>query len=158
MRIALGCDHNGLELKHQMMGLLQELGHECQDLGCYDTSSVDYPDVAREVAEAVTESRFDHGVLICGTGIGMSISANKVHGVRAAICHDVFSARRARQHNDANVLCLGSEVIGNGPALEVVRAYVEAHFEGDRHTRRVEKIAAMESNAVSEKPTTPRSR
>jgi ribose 5-phosphate isomerase B len=152
VRIALGCDHNGLELKNTMIGLLQELGHECQDFGCYDTDSVDYPDVAREVAEAVAESRFDHGVLICGTGIGMSISANKVHGVRAGLCHDVFSARRARQHNDVNVLCLGSYVIGKGLALEVVKAYVEAHFEGERHARRVEKIAAMESNAALEKP------
>ena len=158
MRIALGCDHNGLELKRLTMGLLQELGHECQDMGCYDTNSVDYPDVAREVAEAVAESRFDHGVLICGTGIGMSISANKVHGIRAALCNDVFSARRARQHNDANVLCLGSDVLGKGPALEVVTAYVEARFEGERHARRVEKIAAMESDAASEKPKAPYSR
>lgn len=151
MRVALGCDHNGLELKRQVMGLLEELGHECQDFGCYDTNSVDYPDVAREVAQAVEESRFDHGVLICGTGIGMSISANKMPGIRAALCHDVFSARRAREHNDANVLCLGSYVIGEGPALEVVKAYVEAQFEGGRHARRVEKIAALEGKTPSEK-------
>ncbi|MBI2855612.1 MAG: RpiB/LacA/LacB family sugar-phosphate isomerase, partial [Chloroflexi bacterium] len=115
MKIALGSDHNGVELKGHIAGLLQELGHEYQDLGCYDTSSVDYPDIAKEVGQAVGGGLFDQGVLICGTGIGMSIAANKVPGVRAALCHDPFSARRAREHNDANILCMGGSVIESGP-------------------------------------------
>ena len=115
MKVALGCDHNGVDMKSQLMGLLKELGYEYQDFGCYDTDSVDYPDVAREVAQAVGENRFDRGMLICGTGIGMSITANKVPGVRAALCHDTFSARRAREHLDANVLCLGGQARDDDP-------------------------------------------
>ena len=145
MRIALGSDHNGVELKQLVSSLLQELGHEYQDMGCYDTNSVDYPDIAKEVGQAVGEGLFDQGVLICGTGIGMSIAANKVTGVRAALCHDPFSAQRAREHNDANVLCMGGSVIESDPALEIVRAYLEAQFEGGRHARRVEKIANVEN-------------
>ena len=145
MHIALGCDHRGLSLKHLIMNLLTEMGHSCHDFGCYDDSSVDYPDVAREVAEAVAEGRFERGILICSTGIGMSIVANKVRGIRAALCSDVLSARRARQHNDANILCLGQEVVGQDMAQEVVKAYLAAEFEGGRHQRRLQKIAAMES-------------
>jgi ribose 5-phosphate isomerase B len=107
MRIALGCDHRGFELKQVIMGLLQELGHSYHDFGCYGTDSVDYPDLAQKVGEAVASPDFDHGILICSTGIGMSIAANKIKGVRAALCHDTFTAQRARQHNDANILCLG---------------------------------------------------
>ena len=158
MRVALGCDHNGLDLKRKVMGLLQELGHEYQDFGCYDTSPVDYPDVAGEVAQAVVEGRFEHGVLICGTGIGMSIAANKVSGVRAALCNDLFSAHRAREHNGANVLCMGSDVTGHGLALAIVKAYLEAQFEGGRHARRVDKIAALESKSLSDKAQAPISR
>ena len=144
MRIAVGCDHNGLELKRSVLSLLSSLGHQHQDFGCYTSDSVDYPDIAARVARAVGQGEFDQGILICGTGIGMCITANKVKGVRAALCHDVFSAQRARQHNDANVLCLGGQVVGPGPALEIVRAYLEASFEGGRHARRVAKVVALE--------------
>jgi len=144
LRIAVGCDHNGLELKRAILNLLSSLGHQHHDFGCYTSDPVDYPDVAARVARAVGQGEFDHGILICGTGIGMCITANKVKGVRAALCHDVFSAQRARQHNDANVLCLGGQVVGSGPAGEIVRAYLEASFEGGRHARRVAKVAALE--------------
>ena len=144
LRIAVGCDHNGVELKRQLMGLLQELGHEYLDFGCYDSNAVDYPDVAEAAAQAVGAGRCDQGMLICGTGIGMSIAANKVAGVRAALCHSAFSARRARAHNDANIICLGGQVIDEDTARETVRAYLDAEFEGGRHARRVGKINALE--------------
>ena len=112
MRIAIGSDHAGFTMKQDIVGLLSELGHSYEDFGCFNSNSVDYPDIARPVAEAVSQKKFDHGILICSTGIGMSIVANKVPGIRAAVCHDTFSARRAREHNDANVLCLGEWVIG----------------------------------------------
>ena len=145
MRIAIGSDHAGFELKQAVISLLSELGHSYEDFGCYDTSSVDYPDIGRSVAEAVAEGRFDHGILVCSTGIGMSIVANKVNGIRAALCQDTFSARRAREHNDANVLCLGEWVTGEGLAREIVATYLLSEFVGGRHARRVEKIQALES-------------
>ena len=149
MKIALGCDHNGLLLKQAIIQLLKEMNHEAVDLGCYDTTSVDYPDVAKAVAQAVAQGQCQHGMLVCGTGIGMSMAANKVKGVRAALCHDVFSARRAREHNDANVLCMGGQVVGVGPALEVVKSYLSVAFEGGRHARRVGKIVDMEKTGTS---------
>lgn len=145
MRVAVGCDHAGFALKQTIMGLLSELGHSYQDFGCYDTNSVDYPDFGRPVAEAVSAGGFDHGILVCSTGLGMSIVANKVKGVRAVVCHDTFSARRAREHNDANVLCLGEWVVGQGVAREVVTAYLNSEFVGGRHAGRLEKIQALES-------------
>ncbi len=144
MRVAVGCDHAGFNLKQSLAGLLSELGHEHEDFGCFDTSSVDYPDIALAVAEAVSERSFDCGLLVCSTGIGMSIVANKVKGVRAAVCHDTFSARRAREHNDANVLCLGEWVVGQGLARDIVATYLGAEFAGGRHARRIEKITALE--------------
>jgi len=144
MRIAIGSDHAGFTMKQAIVGLLSELGHKYEDFGCFNCSSVDYPDIARPVAEAVSQKKFDHGILICSTGIGMSIVANKVPGIRAALCHDTFSARRAREHNDANVLCLGEWVIGQGLMREIVTTYLSADFVGGRHARRVEKIHAME--------------
>ena len=126
------------------MGLLAETGHSCEDYGCYDTVSVDYPDVGRAVAEAVSQGKCERGILICSTGIGMSIVANKVRGIRAALCHDTFSARRCREHNDANVLCLGESVVGRGLAGDIIATYLSADFAGGRHARRVEKIAALE--------------
>jgi len=148
MRIAIGCDHRGLNLKMAIMELLSELGHEYEDLGCYDTGSVDYPDTGGKVAQAVAKRRVDHGILVCSTGIGMSIAANKVPGVRAALCHDTFSAQRSRAHNDANVLCLGEWVVGEGLAKEIVKAYLSAEFEGGRHTRRLEKVRALEEGKL----------
>jgi ribose 5-phosphate isomerase B len=143
MRIVIGCDHRGLDTKKLVMELLGAAGHEASDLGCYTTEPVDYPDIAWEVATAVARGDFERGILICNTGIGMSMAANKVKGIRAALCCDAFMARRARQHNDANVLCLGTEL---GPELtgDIVSAYLTTDFEGGRHQRRVEKIAAIE--------------
>jgi len=144
MRIALGCDHRGWNLKQAIISLITELGHSYEDFGSYDTNPADYPDSACLVAEAVGEGRFDYGILICSTGIGMSIAANKVKGIRAAVCGDVFAVRRARQHNDANVLCLGGGIQGQDLAEEIVRVFLDTEFEGGRHIRRLEKIKAME--------------
>lgn len=145
MRIAIGCDHRGTNLKHAIIPVISETGHNHKDFGCYDTVSVDYPDIALKVAEAISKGDFDLGILICGTGIGMSITANKVKGVRAALCHDIFTSRRARLHNNANVLCLGEDVTGPGSAKEIVRAFLETKFEGGRHGCRVDKITAAET-------------
>ena len=145
MRIAIGSDHAGFALKQAIIGLLAELGHSYEDFGCYNTSPVDYPDIGRPVAGAVSQGKFDRGILVCASGIGMCIAANKVPGIRAAVCHDTFSARRAREHNDANVLCLGECVIGQGVMREVVATYLSAEFVGGRHARRLEKINAIES-------------
>ena len=148
MLIAIGCDHRGLNLKTAIMELLSELGHEYEDFGCYDTGAVDYPDTGGKVAQAVARGRVDHGILVCSTGIGMSIVANKVPGVRAALCHDTFSAQRSRAHNDANVLCLGEWVVGKGLAKEIVKAYLAAEFEEGRHARRLEKVRALEEGKL----------
>jgi len=143
MRIAIGCDHRGLDLKQFIIKLVTEMGHNYEDFGCYTADSVDYPDIAKKVAEAVTRGDFKHGILICDTGIGMSIAANKVRGIRAALCHDVFSARRARQHNDANILCLRAAE-GQGVVSEIVETFLTTEFEGGRHERRLDKVRAME--------------
>jgi len=145
MRIAIGCDHRGLNLKQFVIKLIAEAEHSYEDFGCYTTESVDYPDIAKKVAEAVTRGYFECGILICDTGIGMSVAANKVKGIRAALCHDAFSARRARQHNDANILCLGAgEEEEQEPVAEIVNAFLTSEFEGGRHRRRVDKIRKME--------------
>ena len=139
----IGCDHRGLELKQFIIPLVTRMGHSCEDAGSYTAESVDYPDIARDVAGAVARGEFDYGILICDTGIGMSIAANKVSRIRAALCCDVFSAARARQHNDANVLCLAArdnlEV-----AAEIVDAFLVTQFEGGRHLRRLDKIKSIE--------------
>ena len=148
MRIAIGSDHTGVELRETLREQLTALGHEAFDLsavGGSDEGRVDYPDVARPLAEAVAAGQYDLGVLICSNGVGMSIAANKVKGVRAALCHDTFSARRARQHTDANILCLGSWCIGPGVAQEVLAAFLEGQFEGGRHARRLDKVKAIEA-------------
>lgn len=144
MKIAVGCDHRGYPLKQEIAEEIKGLNHEIKDFGTFTETPVDYPDYALEVARAVARGECDSGILICGTGIGMSVAANKIKGIRAARCQDCFSARMAKQHNDANVLCLGGMVMGPGLAREVVRAYLEAKFEGGRHARRLEKIAAVE--------------
>ena len=142
MHIAIGCDHHGLNLKQSIIKLITEAGHNYQDFGCYTADSVDYPDIAKKVAGAVAAGSFERGILICDTGIGMSIAANKVKGIRAALCHDAFSARRIRQHNDANVLCLRAEE--QESVSEIVNAFLTGEFEGGRHRRRVDKIRRME--------------
>ena len=147
MRIALGCDHRGLALKQAIMPLLQNLGHSFHDFGCYSADSVDYPDIAQKVAEAVDSGDFDHGILVCSTGIGMSIAANKIKGIRAALCHDTFTAQRARQHNDANVLCIGGQNIEVNSALEIVKNYLSTDFEGGRHIPRLNKVEALETKS-----------
>ncbi|HHS97101.1 MAG TPA: ribose 5-phosphate isomerase B [Chloroflexi bacterium] len=144
MRIAVGADHGGYSLKEAVVRYLIAEGHQVEDVGTHDETSTDYPDYAVQVARAVAEGRADLGVLVCGTGIGMSIAANKVRGVRAALATDCYMARMAREHNDANVLCLGGRVLGTGSALEIVRAFLEARFAGGRHARRVGKIEAIE--------------
>jgi len=144
MRIAIGCDHRGLELKQLVMKLIAQTGHSYEDFGSYSTDSVDYPDIAKKVAEAVARGEFTYGILICGTGIGMSIAANKVKGIRAALCHDAFNACRARQHNNANILCLSAEEEQN-IVPDILNAFLTSEFEGGRHQRRVDKITEMES-------------
>ena len=144
MRIAIGCDHRGLGLKQSVIKLIADTGHSYEDFGCETTEPVDYPDIAKQVAIAVAGSDFERGILVCGTGIGMSIAANKVKGIRAARCHNAFSACRARQHNDANILCLGvGEEEEQVP--EIVDAFLTCEFEGGRHQRRVDKIRDMEN-------------
>jgi len=143
VRIAIGCDHWGVNLKQSVIKLLTDAGHSYEDFGCYTTESVDYPDIARKVAEAVARGDFERGILICYNGIGMSIAANKVKGIRAALCYNAFNACRTRQHNDANILCLGAEV-EQEPVPEIVNAFLTGEFEGGRHQRRVDKIRDME--------------
>lgn len=144
MRIALGSDHGGYRLKEKIKEMLEEKDIEYRDFGTFSTESVDYPDFAEKVAAAVAKGEWDQGILCCGTGIGVSITANKVPGIRAAVCGDCFSAKMARQHNNANILCLGERVVGVGLAMEIVNSWLEASFEGGRHQRRVDKISDVE--------------
>jgi len=146
-RIAIGCDHRGFALKQLITPFLQKAGRSYQDFGCHSTGPVDYPDIAQKVGEAVASGEFERGVLICSTGIGMCIAANKIKGVRAALCCDVFAAQRARQHNDANVLCLGGEDVDTKSALEIVKTFLATDFEGGRHVQRVNKIRALEEDS-----------
>ncbi|MEA3253445.1 MAG: ribose 5-phosphate isomerase B [Chloroflexota bacterium] len=146
MNIALGCDHRGLKVKQAVIEFLSEMDRSYHDFGCYSTESVDYPDIAREVGEAVASGKYEQGLLICSTGIGMSIAANKIKGIRAALCCDAQSAQRARQHNDANVLCLRGEDIELEAALEIVKAYLSSTFEGGRHARRLKRVEDMEKD------------
>jgi len=146
VRIALGCDHRGLNLKQAIISFITKTEHSYEDFGGYDTTPVDYPDIAQKVAEAVARGEFDCGILVCSSGIGMCIAANKVKGIRAAVCHNMFTVRRARQHNDANILCLGAEVVGEDSVKEIVQTFLDTGFEGGRHTQRLEKIKALEVN------------
>ena len=146
MRIAIGSDHRGYHLKEQIIGMLRSKGHEVLDEGTCGTESVDYPDFAKKVADSVASGKTELGILVCGTGIGMSITANKVHGVRAAVCRTEFEAKMARAHNDANILCLGQRVTGPGLAKEIVRAFLQARFTAEeRHLRRVNKVRKIEN-------------
>jgi ribose 5-phosphate isomerase B len=139
--IGLGCDHGGLELKNEVIKYLESNGIEYKDFGTKTSDSVDYPTYAKLVANAVASGECDKGILICGTGIGISIAANKVKGIRCALCHDVFSAKATREHNDSNILAMGGRVIGPGPAIEVVKAWLGTEFSGDeRHIRRINMI------------------
>lgn len=144
MKIAIGCDHGGLEHKNAIAEHLKERGFEICDFGIYEQTSVDYPDIAVKVTAAIKSGECERGILVCGTGIGMSLAANKVKGIRAAVCSDHFSAKYTRLHNDSNVLCLGGRVIGIGTALELADLFVDTEFEGGRHQKRVDKITAIE--------------
>lgn len=144
--LAIGCDHGGFELKNQIIEHLKEQGINVKDFGSYDLGSVDYPDIALKVTKSITDGEAKLGILVCGTGIGMSIAANKVKGIRAAACSEAFSARYTRMHNDSNVLCLGGRVIGPGVALELVDLFINTPFEGGRHARRVQAIMDIENN------------
>ncbi|MCP4899421.1 MAG: ribose 5-phosphate isomerase B [bacterium] len=148
MIITLASDHAGTELKSTLCTLLESTEAEVHDLGPHDTASVDYPDFAHRLAAEVESGRADLGVLICGTGLGMSMAANRHPGVRAALCHDAFTAEMARRHNNANVVCIGARVTGESVAEQIVRVFIETPFEGDRHSRRVNKI-----NCPQEAPT-----
>lgn len=140
MEIALGCDHGGLELKKELLPLLERAGHSIVDFGTFTEDSVDYPDFADQVCAALKENRCARGILICGTGIGMSIAANRHRHIRAALCHEAFTARMSREHNDANILCLGARVLGIAIALDIVRIWLETEFVGGRHLRRINKM------------------
>ena len=138
--IALGCDHGGFELKQEVIQYLKANQIEYKDYGCYDTASVDYPVYARKVAKAILDGEAEKGILICGTGIGISIAANRIKGIRAALCSDCFSAQATREHNDANILCMGGRVVGIDLALDIVDTWLRTEFEGGRHKRRVDMI------------------
>jgi len=144
MQLVIGCDHAGLDLKQELLNHLESKGHAVEDVGTYDGASIDYPDYAEKVARAVADGKAKLGLLVCGSGQGMCMAANKVHGVRAAVCSDTFSAHAVREHNDANVLCLGQRVVGPGLAQEIVDTFLNAEFEGGRHARRVGKIMDLE--------------
>src|SRR5947209_4428717 len=145
MKIAIGSDHRGYDVKRRVISVLEKLGHEVLDVGPEGRESVDYPDYAFQVALAVGEGRADRGVLIDGTGIGMCIAANKVGGVRAAPCHDSITAEMSRRHNDANVLCLSADLLGDELIERMIRIWLETEFESGRHARRVEKITKFEA-------------
>lgn len=145
MKIIVGSDHGGFQLKGTVVKELEALGHQVFDAGTYTADPVDYPDIAKDCARRVAEGEFQRGILVCGTGVGISIAANKVPGVRAACVSDTFSAKMARAHNDANVLCFGERVVGPGLAGELVRAFLTTEFEGGRHERRVDKIRQLDA-------------
>ena len=141
MKIAVGSDHGGFELKQLVIDFLKKIGQEVDDVGCYNTESVDYPDVADKVCAGVQSAACERGILICGTGIGVSIAANRNRDIRAALCHESYTARMSREHNNANVLCLGGRVLGPEIALDIVGTWVETEFAGERHQRRLDKLS-----------------
>lgn len=145
MKITIGSDHGAVELKEEVKRVLQEFADiQVTDIGTFGTEAVDYPDIAEKVCADVVGGRADRGIVLCGTGLGISMAANKIHGIRCALCNDVFSARMSREHNDANVLAMGGRVLGFGPAGEILRVWLTSEFTGGRHARRVKKIMALE--------------
>ncbi|MEG6585175.1 ribose 5-phosphate isomerase B [Dendrosporobacter sp. 1207_IL3150] len=145
MLIAIGSDHGGFRLKEEIKQLMCEMNIQFRDFGTYSTDSVDYPEISRNVAQAVANCECTRGIIICGTGIGVSIAANKIKGIRAALCHDIFSAQMSREHNDANILTMGERVIGCGLARAIVEKWLTTEFAGGRHSRRVCQIADLEA-------------
>ena len=142
--IAIGADHGGYELKCNLLKYLKENNIEVKDFGCFSEESVDYPDIAKDVCNSINSNECECGILVCGTGIGISIAANKIDGIRAAHCHDVYSAEMTKRHNNSNVLCMGGRVIGRELAFKIVDAWLGAEFEGGRHQTRIDKIHALE--------------
>lgn len=149
MKVAIASDHGGINIREEIKSLLEEMGIQYEDFGCECSTSVDYPDYALPVAEKVANGEFDRGILICGTGIGMSIAANKVKGIRCALVHDTFSARATREHNDTNMLAMGERVIGPGLARDIAQIWLTTDFEGGRHENRVKKITQYENSNPS---------
>ena len=141
MKIAIGSDHGGFELKQMLVEKLVSSGHEVSDLGCNSNDSVDYPDFADQVCKQVLDGKVQYGILVCGTGIGMSMAANRNQGIRAALCHTEYSARMSREHNDANILCLGDRVLGKGLAENIVDVWLTTSFSGGRHQKRIDKFS-----------------
>ena len=142
--IAIGSDHGGFELKNHIINYLKEKNIDIKDFGCFDESSVDYPDIAEAVCDSINNGESECGILVCGTGIGISIAANKIDGIRAAHCHDVYSAEMTKRHNNANVICMGGRVVGRELAFKIIDAWLGAEFEGGRHQNRIDKIHALE--------------
>lgn len=151
MKIAIACDHGGFRLKNVLIENMKAQGVEVVDFGTYSEESCDYPDYASKAAKAVANGECDRGVVVCGTGIGVSITANKVKGIRCALCHDVFSAKATRAHNDANMIAMGQRVIGEGLAVEILNAWLHTEFEGGRHIKRIEKMKALEREQENER-------
>ena len=151
MRLAIGGDHAGFPLKEPVMDLLRALGHSVNDFGSYNPDPVDFPDIARQVCDAVREHRVDRGFMVCGTGVGASIAANKIPGIRAAVCHDIYSAHQCVEHDDVNVMCIGAQIVGSKLVEELVRAFLAAHFSNEEQfQRRVAKLAELERQAARE--------
>jgi ribose 5-phosphate isomerase B len=144
MKIAIGADHAGFALKQQLVATLKRLGHDVQDLGTHNQDPVDYPDICARVARQVSDGYADRGMVLGGSGQGEQITANKIPGIRAALCNDLYTARMSREHNDANVLAMGGRIVGSGLADEIIKVWLETPFAGGRHQRRVEQIAALE--------------
>ena len=144
MKLAVACDHRGYEAKRRLLPVLKKLGHEIEDFGCEGTAAVDYPDYACPAARAVASGRCEAGIFMDGSGIGMSVAANKVHGVRAALAHDEVTARRAREHNHCNVLCLGTDLLGEDQIRQIVEIFLSTGFTDGRHARRVQKLKQIE--------------
>jgi ribose 5-phosphate isomerase B len=151
MKIVIGNDHRGVEIKLRLLPLIRAMGHDVVDIGAEGAESVDYPDYAYEVAKRVSSGEAERGLLLCGTGIGMCMAANKVRKVRAASCQDVLTAEMSRRHNDANIMCLSADLLGEDQMMQMIRIFLETPFDGGRHTRRVEKIAKIEAEQSSGK-------
>jgi ribose 5-phosphate isomerase B len=148
MKVAIASDHGGITIRNEIISLMKEMNIDYEDLGCECNTSVDYPDYAIPVAEKVTRGEVERGILICGTGIGMSIAANKVMGVRCALVHDLFSAKATREHNDSNILSMGERVIGPGLAREIAKVWLTTPFEGGRHEKRINKVKIYEEKEL----------
>jgi ribose 5-phosphate isomerase B len=151
MKIVIGSDHCGYEMKGLLLPILEKLGYDCQDYGCHSVEPVDFPDIARIVCDSVRSGEYDRGIMVCGTGIGAAIAANKIPGIRAAVCHDIHSAHQSVEHDNVNIMCIGAQIVGLWLAEDLVRSFLEARFRTEEHfRRRVEKLRIMELDAAQE--------